>query len=299
MTKKVFLPGAAVIILCLSLSVITCSGESPFPMAGAKSDNQFQTPHNCTSCHKFDEAKFKDLMGAPQLKVVSYEMVDGLWQVLYEAAPGQHNVIYVSPKFDSVFYGQILAKNGRNLTREYMLAHAPQIDTTGIPVRDALTVMGNKDAKNKIFVFDDPECPFCARLHFELKSFLHEHADYAAYVMLFPLPIHPNSAEKSRDLYCLGSLKAKEDALDGLFKGILENKPFDLPHSKKCDVSGLDRTKQYALNRLKLKGTPLMILPDGRAVDGFVTKKDLEQMISGKTEEKPSTPAPAALHGGA
>jgi thiol:disulfide interchange protein DsbC len=298
MTKKIFLPGAAIIIFCLSLSVITCGGESPFPMAGAKSDNQFQTPHNCNSCHKFDEAKFKDLMGAPQLKVVSYEMVDGLWQVLYEAAPGQHNVIYVSPKFDSVFYGQILAKNGRNLTREYMLAHAPQIDTTGIPVRDAIFVMGNREAKNKIFVFDDPECPFCARLHFELKSFLQDHKDHAVYVLLFPLPIHQKSQEKSETVYCLGSLKEKEEAMEGLFKGILENKPFDLPKAKKCDISGLDRIKRYGINTLKLKGTPLIVLPDGRVIDGFVSKKDLEDVISGKIEEKPSTPAAQAERGG-
>lgn len=299
MTKKNLLSIVALLLCSLMLSVIACRGESSSTSSAATSDKPFPVPHNCASCHKFDQAQFQALMGSPQLKVIDYAMVDGLWQVLYEGAPGQRNVIYVSPKYDSVFYGQILAKNGTNLTRQYMLAHAPQIDTTGIPVRDAVTVMGNKDAKNKIFVFDDPECPFCARLHFELKAFLRDHGDYAAYVMLFPLPIHPNSAEKSRDLYCLGSLKAKEDALDGLFKGIVENKPFDLPHSKKCDVSGLDRTKQYAIDKLKLKGTPLMILPDGRVVDGFVTKKDMEQLISGKIAEKPSTSAPAVPHGGA
>jgi thiol:disulfide interchange protein DsbC len=157
----------------------------------------------------------------------------------------------------------------------------------GIPVRDAAFVIGNKEAKNKIFVFDDLDCPYCARLHFELQSFLADHKDFGVYVMLFPLSIHPKSEEKSRAVYCLGGLKERESAVEGFFKAILENKKVDLPQEKKCDGSALDRVKQYGANTLKIKGTPVMVLPDGRVINGYMTKKELEDILSGNTAEKP------------
>ena len=87
------------------------------------------------------------------VKILNKEIISGLWQVLYEPPAGQRNVIYTSLKFDKIFYGQILGSDGKNYTRDYMNSHANRMDTSGIPVRDAIYVMGNRDAKNKIFVF--------------------------------------------------------------------------------------------------------------------------------------------------
>lgn len=286
MKTKLFLL-CAVALFCLS--VMTCGGEST---PSSKPGGPFPVPHNCASCHKFDETKFEALMSGKKVSVINYEMVDGLWQVLCEPTPGQRVVIYVSPKYDKIFYGQVFGKNGENYTRQYMLNHAAKIDTSSIPAKDAVYVMGSKEAENKIFVFDDLECPYCARLHFELKSFIADHKDYAAYVMLFPLPIHKNSEEKSEAVYCLRTSKEKEDAVERLFKGLVGNKVLDLTSKKKCQPAGLERVKHYGAETLKIKGTPLLVLPDGRVIEGFVTKKELEGILAGKVAQ---TAVPVSL----
>jgi thiol:disulfide interchange protein DsbC len=220
------------------------------------------------------------------MKVVSYEMAAGLWQVLYEAGPAQRNVIYASLNFDKIFYGQFIGKDGKNYTRHYILKHAGTIDTSLIPSNDAAFVMGDMDARNKLFVFSDLECPYCARLHFELKNFLAEHGDYAIYVMLSPLPTHPKAEDKSKAVHCLKSPSEKEIMVDILFKSLLDSQKVKFQPAAKCDTSGLDRIKHFTQNVLKAKGAPTMVLPDGRVIEGFLAKNDIEDILSYKPPQK-------------
>ena len=43
------------------------------------------------------------------------------------------------------------------------MAKINKVDVSQIPVKDAL-VVGRKDAKTKVIVFTDPECPYCQKL---------------------------------------------------------------------------------------------------------------------------------------
>ena len=304
MAKRTFIRFTVVFLFCFSPLVYVAQKEAAAGPSPSTGENQSQGckgssgPHSCTACHKFAESKFRDLTGTPELKVLNYEMVAGLWQVLYENDAGQRNVLYASLKFDRIFYGQIIGRDGKNFTRDYMLKHAGKIDPSVIPVRDAAYIMGNRDAKNKIFVFDDLDCQYCARLHFELKRFLSDHNDYAAYVMLSPLPGHPRAEERSKAVHCLGSLQEKEAMVESIFKNILDNKKVaEAAPGVKCDTSVLDRVKHYATETLKVKGAPTMILPDGRVIDGFLSKKELEDILSNKSVKK--SPKKVAKKGGA
>ena len=46
-----------------------------------------------------------------------------------------------------------------------------RINRSLIPLKDAL-ILGDKKAANKVIVFTDPDCPFCGKLHDEIKKLL-------------------------------------------------------------------------------------------------------------------------------
>ena len=240
--------------------------------------------HRCISCHKFDESKFKELIRIPDLKVLSSEMTGGLWQVSYEMPAGNRNVVYTSLVMDRVIYGQMVYKDSQSVMQNIPPKYPPKIDTSNMPVRDAAFVMGNKGAKMRIFLFSDLDCPLCAKLHFEVKGFLADHNDYAVYVMLYPSNTHAKAEEKSRVVYCLGeNLFLREAIAEKFFSDLIENKKADiLLPDPKCDVSGLERLKRYGNDVLGIQETPVIVLPDGKVIRGFVSKKELDDILSGK-----------------
>ena len=127
--------------------------------------------------------------------------------------------------------------------------------------------------------FDDLDCIYCARLHFELKSFLMAHKDYAVYVMLFPTPGKVKSEDRARAVYCTASIAEREAVIENSFRNALENNNPSSESQQKCDISGLERVKQYAVNVLKIKTTPVMLMPDGSSIEGFVSNREIEDIL--------------------
>ncbi len=55
-------------------------------------------------------------------------------------------------------------------------------------------LIGSKDAKNKLILFSDPQCPFCMEYVPELLGWMKKHQkNFALYYYHFPLSIHPTS----------------------------------------------------------------------------------------------------------
>jgi thiol:disulfide interchange protein DsbC len=131
-------------------------------------------------------------------------------------------------------------------------------------------VMGDKNAKKKIIVFTDPECPFCAKIHQEMKKVVAERKDIAFYIKMFPLPIHKDAAEKAKAIVCEKSLKLLDEAY--------EKKP--IPKAK-CKTTVIDDNIKLG-KKLGISGTPALILPDGRVVSGYRDAKTLEALIDKK-----------------
>ena len=267
---------------------ILAQAEDPGGVAAASTDKHDQvnssSPHPCSNCHKFDESKFKSLVRVPDLKVLSSEIMGGLWQVSYETQGGR-NVVYTSLVFDRVIYGNMVYKDRKNIAQDTSPAQPPKPPMNAIstvPVRDAAFVMGNKEAKARMFLFTDPDCPLCAKEHFELKGFLAEHNNYAVYVMLYPPDDHAKAEEKSKVVYCIGeNLFLREAITEKLFSDLLAGKKTEtlLPDSK-CDMSGLERVKRFGADVLGIRETPVILLPNGNVIRGFVDKKQLEGILS-------------------
>jgi Caspase domain/Thioredoxin-like domain/Glucodextranase, domain B len=134
---------------------------------------------------------------------------------------------------------------------------AAAIDVGRIPLENSI-VIGNPQALTRVFVFTDPDCPFCAVYHSTLKSLVQEHPDIAVYVKMFPLAFHVDAYGKARAILESSSL----EMLDRAF----EKK--DLPPPRNAESKGwVDRSIAigYAAG---ITGTPTMVLPNGELFVG-------------------------------
>lgn len=227
---------------------------------------------NCSKCHtlKKEEAAalLKDIV--PNLKILNIKMtpLKSLWEIDIESG-NKKGVIYLDITKKYLISGQILdIKGKRNLTQETG-EELNKIDASKIPLDDAI-VLGDKNAKKRVIVFTDPDCPFCAKLHPELKKIVRERKDIAFFIKMFPLPIHKEAADKAKAIVC----EKSPALLDAAF----EKKPISKP---KCKTSAVD--DNIALGKkLGITGTPTLVMPDGRVISGFRDATALKASIDKK-----------------
>ncbi len=114
---------------------------------------------NCEKCHTLstDQAKelFKEL--GPDINVLGVQAgpVKGFWEVDIEAG-GRKNVVYVDYSKKTVIAGNIIDIKTKTSYTQESLQKISKVDVSSIPLTNSV-VMGDKDAKYKIIVFDDPE----------------------------------------------------------------------------------------------------------------------------------------------
>ncbi len=135
------------------------------------------------------------------------------------------------------------------------LQNNSKVDVSKIPLDNAL-ILGDQGAKNKVIVFTDPECPFCARLHKEMKRVVAQRKDIVFLIKLFPLAAHKDAYWKANSIECKKSLKMMDDNFEG--------KPIQ---KFACAAKEIDDNLKIA-ESLGITGTPTLILPDGRVHDG-------------------------------
>lgn len=222
------------------------------------------TASKCSECHvlgKEEAAKLlKTDMFKAQVKEVRMSPVKGLWEV--ELAQGDKLfLVYVD-------FSKKYLVEGRYTALDQLGESKPlkKIDSKKIPLENAV-VLGNPKAEKKVIVFDDPECPYCAKLHEEIKKITAKRNDLAFYIKLYPLAIHPTAYEKSKSIVCQRSAKLLDDAFAGK----------KLPKAE-CETQEVDNNIKLA-EELGITGTPAMVLPDGRLLPGYVPSEVLLNLI--------------------
>jgi thiol:disulfide interchange protein DsbC len=98
-----------------------------------------------------------------------------------------------------------------------------------------------------------------------MKKVLEKRKDIAFYILLYPLPMHKDSARQSKSIQCEKSLSLLDDAF--------EKKQIPDP---KCESTAVDDNIKLG-QKLGVTGTPAMILPDGVHVSGY---RDADAIIS-------------------
>lgn len=208
---------------------------------------------------------------APNIEIISVEKaaVKGFWQVAAKAG-GQKTVLYIDETRQFVFIGNLLNIATRENITKTKFDEINKVDVSQIPFKGSV-ILGDKKAEIKIFVFTDPDCPYCAKIHPELKSVVEKRKDIAFYLKLYPLPMHPKAYDKSKTIVCE---KDNEKALK-LLEQAYDKKEIPAPE---CNTSVVDENKQLA-SKLGISGTPTVILPNGKLVSGAMKSDDLIKVI--------------------
>ncbi len=236
---------------------------------------------DCTSCHTITKDEAAGLLRTERfnarIKDIRMSPVKGLWQVEIEQGPKKF-VVYIDFAKKYLVEGRFTP-----LERIGKPPALKKVDLKRIPLDDAL-VMGDPGAEKRIIVFDDPDCPYCKRLHKELKKILETRKDIVIYIKLYPLAIHPRAYDKSRTIVCRRSVELLEEAFEG--------KKIPEPEGD-CGISEVDANIKLA-KELGIGGTPAIILPDGRMVPGYVTADVLLNLIDSTEEVTKSAPPEGA-----
>jgi len=223
------------------------------------------------------ETKFAKILRNTKITSIKEAPAKGLYEVI--AGP---NVFYYSPAGEGhLVFGQIVDKNGTNLTAEIqnkLRAEAQKQQEErakailkDLPLDKAIKV-GN--GPNVIIEFTDPDCPFCRRV----DEFLVKRTDITRYVFLHPLDqLHPNARAKS--IYALSS-KDQAAALREIFstkydKGGLPITSADF--DKHADAVERLAAGMEVGRKIGVQGTPLLFV-NGSMVNGADTNK-IQQLL--------------------
>jgi len=224
---------------------------------------------DCAKCHTLKKDKAATLLKNfdQNIKVlgVSVGSAKYLFEVSVESK-GKKGIVYIDFPKKRLFSGSLFQIQGkRNLTQE-RLSEINKVNVSQIPLGDAV-LLGDKNAKYKVVVFTDPDCPFCAKLHDEMKKVVKERKDIAFSIKMFPLKMHAGAYDKSKAIVCEKSLALLENAF--------AKKSLPAP---KCKTTAVDDTIKLAA-KLGITGTPALVMPDGRVVSGFRDANALKELI--------------------
>lgn len=185
-------------------------------------------------------APMKQISGFRQSALPGYFEGVIAGQVAYASADGRY---LVRGTVEDVSKGINLSESSMAAKRREVLASLG---------KDALLPFAPADARYRVTVFTDVDCPYCRRLHAGIDQYnaLGIAIDYA----FFPLSIHVGADRKSIAVWCA---KNRNAAYGSAMVGIA-------PESHNCD-NPLARTTA-AGNEIGVTSTPTAIGPDGMIV---------------------------------
>jgi thiol:disulfide interchange protein DsbC len=230
---------------------------------------------NCQKCHSLSNDEVKQIttkLGAANAKPLDIKMspIQGLWEVKIDDS-GRQGIMYVGFSKKHVIAGPIYeVDTGMNKTLESiekMRQESPHIvDVSKIPFDRAL-VVGEKDAKQRVFLFTDPDCPYCAKAHEEIRKVVAERKDIVFFLKLMPLSFHPEAYWKSQSILCRNSIS--------MLEANFEKKEIPKPDCE--DRKEIDNNLALA-KELGITGTPTFVMPDGTVIIGVRDAKAIIEL---------------------
>jgi thiol:disulfide interchange protein DsbC len=250
---------------CLALALTLVSlAPGAFAMSGAGCGG------DCASCHSLTVKEANGILGdLGHVTAVKPAAIRGLFEVTLEK-DGKSGLAYMDYGKKHLIGGQIFNIASRQLEGAPAAEHKQKerLDPATLSTKNAL-VMGNPKGKKKLYVFTDPECPFCAKMHGELKKLVALEPDLAVYIEMFPLKMHPHAYDKARVILGGRSLALLEQSFAG--------KKLPAPGAKDAKKP-VDDTMRYA-ESVGINSTPTLVLPDGRILPGLKDAEALRKLL--------------------
>ena len=224
---------------------------------------------DCASCHAISLEEAKGILKEiGTVQAVKPAAVRGLYEVTLEK-DGKTGIAFLDYGKKHIIGGPVFE------IASLKLAEAPadtkrieRLDPASLKTEHSL-VLGNPKGKKRLFVFTDPECPFCAQMHQELKKLVVLEPNLAIYIKLFPLKMHPHAYDKARVILGGKSLRLLEKSYAGEA----------LPAPGERDAKKpIDDILRYA-ESVGINATPTLVLPDGRILPGFLDAKSMRKLL--------------------
>ena len=254
------------ILLLITLSCVPLAHGFGTGAEGCGSD--------CAACHavKKEEAAAAINRLDPETVVESVgpSPVRGLYEVVVKKG-NDTGIVYLDFSKKFLIAGRIFDTGSRKDVTTGALDPARRIDPAKLPLDNALT-LGNTHGSRKLYVFTDPECPFCAKLHRELIALTKEDPRLQVYVLLAPLDIHPHAAAATNAIICA----AKRNMGEGV--RLLEESFGGKIAAESCGRSYAEEGKTLG-KELGIGGTPTMVLSDGRVVIGARPSGEIRKLL--------------------
>lgn len=236
---------------------------------------------DCMSCHALSPKDATELIKKTGVTVTSVKNapIKGLYELQVEKV-GQKGLLYMDFGKKHLIQGMAFSREKLTPATAHNLdslqpKQPTTIDVKTIPLNGSI-VMGNSNAIKKVYVFTDPDCPYCRKAHEELKKLTRIYPDVAIHIVLYPLPMHPGAYDKARIIFETRSLSV----LDSAFEGKEVPKPTQ-ESSKKI----IDENIRFA-NANGISGTPTLVMPDGKIEVGMRDAETLKEMLEAKQGAK-------------
>ncbi|SNB46200.1 DsbC family protein [Geobacter sp. DSM 9736] len=231
----------------------------------------------CGACHTLSLPEANSILkGVGEVKVVKPAPISGLFELTLESK-GQQGVAYLDFSKKHLIAGPIFDVTTKNIVgTKPQPAKPATVNPSTIPLTDSV-LMGNPEGTKKLFVFTDPDCPFCAKLHRELVKLMYMGPDLAIYIKLFPLKMHPEAYDKARTIL---SGENPLYLLDQAFSG--EKLP--APKGKE-GAEAVDSTIKFA-ESIGVTATPTLILSDGRIMPGYKEAAEIKKLLTVSPQEQ-------------
>lgn len=186
----------------------------------------------------------------------------GLYEVVFE---GQ--IVYTDEHVTYLFSGNLFDLRGsteRNVTRERSMQLAAQAlsKSQGQAIK---RVKGN--GKRVLYTFEDPNCPYCKKLHEELAKV----TNVTVYTFLLPI-LSQDSADKSKMIWCAKDrARAWDEAM---------SKAGTITSTRKDCATPLESNLRLA-QRFAVRGTPAVYLASGQQIGGYLPAEKIDQALNG------------------
>jgi thiol:disulfide interchange protein DsbC len=181
---------------------------------------------------------------------------------LYEVTVDD-TIVYTDARVSWVLNGNVIeAASGRDLTKERLDALSV-IEFAKLPLELAIRQVKG-EGRRKVAIFEDPNCPHCRSLEQVIASL----DNVTVYTFLYPI-LSDQSVSRARQIWCT------EDRV-GAWRAAMAGLP-TVSGAPACadPIDGL-----LALGkRLRVQGTPTLVFPDNRRVDGTLSRRDLDALL--------------------
>ncbi len=196
----------------------------------------------------------RSLPGSPRIESMRFDESIGMYEIF---AHGQ--VFYISQNLKYLFVGNIIDLQSRKNVTAERVRELRRVDFSSLPREDAIRLSGGNRA---IAVFTDVDCPYCKKLHGELKKL----KDTSVYVFLYPLS--EEGRKKSIEIWCS---EDRLKSLDAAFEG-------KKVKGGSCPDHPVDRNLSLG-RKFFISGTPTVITDSNEVINGYATAAVIQGVL--------------------